>query len=153
MAFVIREEADALDVTLREQSRSPIAAILWSIAALAGVLATLLGYTASSVGAFCLVALVLAPLAFASVREGLRVSSDELSHYHVLYGRTWRSRRVPIASRTFYVPEQPGFFSMQPSTPVLRLTDSKWTVGGGYFTREEAQELASRLNEYLSRPA
>ena len=153
MAFVIREEPDALDVTLREVRRSPFAGVLWSLAALVGVVAALLGYAAASVGAFCLVALLLAPLAFAPIREGLRVSSGELSHYLIVYGRTWKNRRLSIDSRTFYVAERPGFLSSQPSTPALRLSDSKWAVGAGYFTRQEAEELAARLNEYLRPPA
>ncbi|MCE5191371.1 MAG: hypothetical protein LLG08_06395 [Actinomycetia bacterium] len=153
MAFVVQEEDGVLDVTLRELRRSPLLGVLWSLAALVGVVTALLGYTAWPVGAFCLVALLLAPLAFAPVREGLRLSGGQLSHCVIIYGRTCKNRRVPVDSRTFYVPEPARFLSGQPSTPVLRLSDSKWAVGGGYFTLEEAEELAARLNAYLRRPA
>lgn len=125
MPFVIREEPDALDVTLRELRRSRVAGILWSLAALTGVLSSLLGYTTSYFGAFCIVALLSVPLVFAPVKEGLRISNNELSHYLIVYGRVWKNRRVAVDSRTFYVPDQPGFLSMQSSTPLVRLTDSK----------------------------
>lgn len=153
MSLSIREEPDALDVTLGVVRRSPSFAFLWLVVTIAGVMASLFGSLDSRIGALCAVALLFSPLGLAPMREGLRLSDEEVAHYLVLYGRTVWSRRTVLGDRKFYVPERPTFLSWKSSTPVLALTGTRWVVGAGCMSRVEAEDLASRMNQFRGGPA
>ena len=158
MAVSCRQDADSLEVSIRQKPRHAVRDVFGIVTylVLSAVLTMLLvnGSRALLCAALWFPLSVVSILVFVrslTLDERISLSPDRFETWDVRFGRESAHRVESLDGRVFDAPDRPPFFTLRGATPMLRLTDSRFMWGVGRMSFEEAQELAAHLNEYLGR--